>query len=217
MRIHASGGRSLGLSLIFVCLCLWAQAQPGFSGRIVVNVNDPSVTATVDKPQAAQGELVTLALSGLGARQSAGLSASASDYPLEKKSDDVYTFLMPSGTIYKCTYRDLRLHDPGADTGRKQFARRGEAGDGGCQWRLVRGRGRIDLDTGGYPGTCLAHLTDGGQGYFLLAGIGGLRHGRLVELAARGWGGCLEGGRFRHARLGRGAALYDRLRGEDSG
>ncbi|WP_455633583.1 hypothetical protein, partial [Parabacteroides sp.] len=81
MRIHASDGRSLGLSLIFVCLCLWAQAQPGFSGRIVVNVNDPAVTATVDKPTAAEGESVTLTLSGLGARQSAvvtaGLSASA--------------------------------------------------------------------------------------------------------------------------------------------
>ncbi|WP_455635676.1 Ig-like domain-containing protein [Parabacteroides sp.] len=100
----ASGGRFLLLTFLFLSFILAVKAQSGFVGRIVLNIDDPAVTATVDKPQAVEGEPVTLTLSGLGARQSAvvtaGLSASASDYPLEKKSDDVYTFLMPFGTIY---------------------------------------------------------------------------------------------------------------------
>ncbi|WP_455629447.1 Ig-like domain-containing protein [Parabacteroides sp.] len=104
IRRAASGGRSLLLAFLFLSFILAVKAQSGFVGRIVLNIDDPAVTATVDKPQAVEGEPVTLTLSGLGARQSAvvtaGLSASASDYPLEKKSDDVYTFRMPSGTIY---------------------------------------------------------------------------------------------------------------------
>lgn len=115
-------GGSLYLLLLIVSLCLRAQAQPGFVGRIVLNIDDPSVTAAVDNSSAAPGETVTLTLSGVSSKQSvtvtAGLSALADDYPIVQGSDNTYTFLMPSATIYinvcvKTAGNLIRVQTPG--------------------------------------------------------------------------------------------------------
>lgn len=104
MRLHLFHSRLLILSFIFVCLCNGVQAIPDFSGRIILSINNTSVTASVDKPLAKEGELVTLTLLGLNSRQSAvvtaGLSAVESSYPVMAGERNTYTFQMPSSTIY---------------------------------------------------------------------------------------------------------------------
>lgn len=97
-------GRFFFLSLFFLSFIGVSWAQPGLVGRIVLNIDDPSVTGTVDKPTAPEGEPVTLTLSGLQTRQSVvvtgGLSALASDYPIVETVKGTYTFRMPSSTLY---------------------------------------------------------------------------------------------------------------------
>ena len=178
IRKAASGGRYLLLVSFFLCSILAAQAQPGFSGRIVLNVSDPSVTARVDKPTAAEGEPVTLTLSGLGARQSAvvtaGLSASASDYPLEKKSDDVYTFLMPSSTLYinvriETSGYMIRVQTPGVSSSLAEVGL--EAADANGGWSGVEA-GSTPIQEGTRVRASLTLPTED-KGTFSLLGLAG--------------------------------------------
>lgn len=108
MHIQSIGSKLSGLLLLFVCLLLsWqVKAQPGFESRIVIQVDDPSVVATVDNPNAAEGATVTLTLSGLSsgktAMVTAGLLEGMTDYqvtPVPGKSN-AYTLIMPSSVLY---------------------------------------------------------------------------------------------------------------------
>ena len=86
--------------------CSWqAKGQSGFENRIVIQVDDPSVKATVDNAEAAAGETVTLTLTGLAsgktAEVTAGSSGGATDYTVTTvKDNNTYTVTIPSGVLY---------------------------------------------------------------------------------------------------------------------
>lgn len=77
MYIKSTKGRTLGLLFLFVVLFLSLQvrAQSGFVGQVVIDVDDASVTATVDKPEAEVGATVTLTLTGLTGGKMASVTA----------------------------------------------------------------------------------------------------------------------------------------------
>jgi hypothetical protein len=107
MHIQSFGSKPAGLLLLFVCLLVsWqAKGQSGFENRIVIQVDDPSVKATVDNAEAAAGETVTLTLTGLAsgktAEVTAGSSGGATDYTVTTvKDNNTYTVTMPSGVLY---------------------------------------------------------------------------------------------------------------------
>lgn len=119
------GSKPGGRLLLFVCLLLsWqVKAQSGFENRIVIQVDGLSVRATVDKPDAKEGETLTLTLAGLTsgatATVTAGPSAGSSGYEVKQVQGKVnaYTLIMPSGVLYihvKVTNR-RRAGYPGTD------------------------------------------------------------------------------------------------------
>ncbi|MEY8611618.1 hypothetical protein AALM74_20870 [Parabacteroides segnis] len=90
MHMQLIGSKPGGRLLLFVCLLLsWqVKAQSGFENRIVIQVDGPSVRATVDKPDAKEGETLTLTLAGLTsgatATVTAGPSAGSSGYEVKQ-------------------------------------------------------------------------------------------------------------------------------------
>lgn len=108
MHIQSIGSKLSGWLLLFVCLFFsWqAKGQEGFESRIIISVDDSSVKATVDKPNASQGDVVTLTLTGLTSGKTAvvtaGSSAGATGLTVESVSgnSNTYTITMPSGILY---------------------------------------------------------------------------------------------------------------------
>lgn len=92
------------ISLLFLILPLYLNAQSGLGTRITTRVNNPAVTVNVDNLSAQSGAIVTFTLQGVPDGKIAVVkvinTTSNEEVSVSLKATNTYTFTMPADPVY---------------------------------------------------------------------------------------------------------------------